>query len=400
MHQIQQKHTAPRGFTLVELPCDKLGSTELAEVRVVSKRKRYAFTLVELLVVIAIIGILVALLLPAIQAAREAARRTQCKNQVKQMILAMHNHENSLKAFPSGGIYPWPLINEYINPPNSPNGVPFTLGDQGLSWAYQILPYLEDGAVHGIKTNQQMETTPIPGYFCPTRRGPTRDNVNLGAAYLMDYAAAVPVRSRGQLAKVAPTANYDTSYLAKGAVDYAGCLREEFWGYRGSPIHRNEFQPAPTTSPPPAGYAGFFGVIVRSNRWVKSDPNKPEISGFYTPITFAKITDGSSNTMVVGEKRMIPSLHLIGAWHDDKGWADGWDPDVLRVTMCEVGADREIRGAEDRAAGYRFGSAHSSGFNAGFADASVQFLSYDIDIELFNRLGNRMDDELTDKSSL
>ena len=80
MHQIQQKHQAPRG-------CNVAGTLRVPSA-CPAKRRRYAFTLVELLVVIAIIGILVALLLPAIQAAREAARRTQCKNQVKQMILA------------------------------------------------------------------------------------------------------------------------------------------------------------------------------------------------------------------------------------------------------------------------------------------------------------------------
>ncbi len=111
------------------------------------RRNTNAFTLVELLVVIAIIGVLVSLLLPAVNAAREAARRTQCMNGTRQIGLAILNHESALSLFPSGRTVPWPKIEDY-----SSNGRPFGAEQQGWSWAFQILPYLEEGPKMRIVT--------------------------------------------------------------------------------------------------------------------------------------------------------------------------------------------------------------------------------------------------------
>jgi prepilin-type N-terminal cleavage/methylation domain-containing protein len=144
-----------------------------------------AFTLVELLVVVAIIGILIALLLPAIQAAREAARRNQCQNNLKQIGIAIHMHHDTKKAFPMGR-----------------NGTKQT----HVSWAYFILPYLEERTVYDAfdKTkdvyhdnNKRAMRTPIEVYACPSRRRAAADRnfdnddqppTVLGAATLGDYA--------------------------------------------------------------------------------------------------------------------------------------------------------------------------------------------------------------------
>src|ERR1700704_3934696 len=121
-------------------------------LRLPSRRMRDGFTLVELLVVIAIIGILVALLLPAIQSAREAARRTQCKNHLKQIGLGVLHHVDSFKFFPTGGTVYSPEISDYIV-----NGRPLGSDKQGLGWAYQILPYLEESAIKGITTEADLQ---------------------------------------------------------------------------------------------------------------------------------------------------------------------------------------------------------------------------------------------------
>src|SRR4051812_49238546 len=97
-----------------------------------TKEKPAGFTLVELLVVIAIIGVLVALLLPAIQSAREAARRTSCTNNLKQIALALLHYEETRGQFPLGS---YTAVQE-----------DHPAEEDGLGWATQILPQLEESA--------------------------------------------------------------------------------------------------------------------------------------------------------------------------------------------------------------------------------------------------------------
>ena len=221
---------------------------------------RIGFTLVELLVVIAIIGVLVALLLPAVQAAREAARRTQCTNQVKQIILSMHNHVSAKGAFPSGGVCPWPVVEYYLTPKGSATtvgGSPNGPARQGVSWAFQILPYLEGQQVYNIRTTAELESTPVSMFNCPSRRAnqmpvPNSTLGRLGTQYLMDYAAAVPVRSRGQ---VGDTMFNGWINKPASAADTIGCGRD-FWGLPGA-----DHNP-PARASTRVSYTGFWGVIV------------------------------------------------------------------------------------------------------------------------------------------
>jgi len=366
-----------------------LGAAERASARR-SVRRSHGFTLVELLVVIAIIGILIALLLPAVQAAREAGRRTQCKNHLKNIVLAMHNHVSAHKVFPGGGIGPWPKIENYVS-----GGRPLGPAKQGLSWAYQILPYIEEGSIQQAAiTTDQLQQAPIAIYNCPSRRGPTRDPVS--GAYLIDYAAAVPSRARSQFPD-----GFDDEYLKRAGYDTRGCNRREFWSGPNRPwyettapsINDSTTDNRTTAASLGGAYAGHWGVIVRGDYCAICSPAR-RTTGFYLAMTFAKITDGSSKTLLVAEKRLIPSQYFSGAWHDDRGWSDGWDPDTLRSTICECGQDREVAEAESDISGYRFGSAHAGVMNAAFADASVRTIDYGISQELLNSLAHRSDGDI------
>jgi prepilin-type N-terminal cleavage/methylation domain-containing protein len=124
------------------------------------------FTLVELLVVIAIIGVLVALLLPAVQAAREAARRSACTNNMKQVGLALLNYEAANQTLPAGTV-----MNSYGD-----SSVPSIPGTVQFGWSARVLPYLEQAAVFDqIDVDKSVADSSahagggalIPSYICP-----------------------------------------------------------------------------------------------------------------------------------------------------------------------------------------------------------------------------------------
>lgn len=372
--------------------------------------RRRGFTLVELLVVIAIIGILVALLLPAIQAAREAARRTQCKNNLKNIGLAIHNFCESQKQFPTGGSTNAPRIEDYLrDTPTAPEadrkGPPNGPEKQGLCWLFQILPYLEEGSVHGIVRQADIAKSPIPLYNCPSRRGVTiADNTNysdVAMVSLVDYAAATAGPARSEVGDAI------NGYLTNPYTSEVRGLA--FWGCPtcGPDVPDQ----AKVNAMKAAGTPVQFRGIIQRTDWVRVpvspfNPTGGRIAGFGVKMTFAKITDGASKTLLVGEKRLRPSEYSgfstrpgaqpkAAPLFDDRGWADGWDYDVLRSCMFPLSQDGETP-EDDVNFAYSFGAAHASAMNALLGDGSVTSISYDVDREMFNRLGHRRDGETID----
>jgi len=142
-----------------------------------SHYNRYGFTLIELLVVIAIIAVLVSLLLPAVQQAREAARRTQCKNNLKQLGLAIHNYHDVHAVLPPA----------YLGSPvvaGTAFGVSYPddnrNGASGLAWGVMILPFLEQSNLYQqfnptlplwAPQHATAVRTKLSGFLCPSAVG-------------------------------------------------------------------------------------------------------------------------------------------------------------------------------------------------------------------------------------
>jgi prepilin-type N-terminal cleavage/methylation domain-containing protein len=325
------------------------------------------FTLVELLVVIAIIGILVALLLPAVQAAREAARRSQCQNHLKQMALGMLNHESANKFLPVGG---WCAVRS--GDPDLGYGKA-----QPGGWPYNILSYIEETALHdmgsGLPTAQKnqifmtRDQTPVGIYYCPTRRPARAYPITTRNA---NHAAQIPVAAKVDYAMNVGNAacDYDTGL--------ATCMspNKPYW---------NTGVLWPT-------------LTVISNRDNPS-PNPPLENAL---VKLGQITDGTSKTYLVGECYRNPDTYdgrTIAAnddWscyngsQDDKERSVGYDARLYRVGHPPT---QDTPGVMPTSLRFGFGSAHTAGFYMAFCDGSVQFVTYDIDLETHRQNGHRAD---------
>jgi hypothetical protein len=335
------------------------------------------------------------------------------------MGIAMQNHVDAFRVFPTGGAVPNPSIGDYcsgtLNAPGTPNGT----NKQGLGAFYQILPFLEQNAVKGITTQTQLQSTIIPLYNCPSRRPAVKAGNASTGGQLTDYGTAQP-------ASPDPTGYCGTNaYVPLDAWPFTGpspgfAIRSYWCG--DSPASAGSWGTDPDHN------ALYGGVIVRTPYRIitpasASTPAKGEIvPGFPTAVKPSQISDGLSSTLIISEKVVRSDLYEGqaapdpggGGVSDDKGWADGWDPDSVRFTGVppisddDTGVCRNPNSAIQRTCiGFEgqipvlfFGSAHTSGVNACYADASVHFINFDVDHRVFNSLGTRAGEETLDTSKL
>ena len=224
--------------------------------------KRTGFTLIELLVVMAIIAVLIALLVPAVQKVREAAARLQCQNNLKQIGLAMHNFHNTYKHFPSGLMVPVGTGSGDILPSSCPRCQQPPMPGMWGSWLTWILPYMEQNNLYG-----EVILTAREYAYC---QGPNSPGASVVPTYICpsDYVPELTIQ-------------YGTYYF--GVNSYFGNAGTKAW---------------------PVSSASLNGVLY-----------------YNSSVRFRDITDGTSNTLLAGERysrdAAVPDVDLA----DWRGWA-------------------------------------------------------------------------------
>ncbi len=309
-----------------------------------NKRRGRGFTLVELLVVIAIIGILIALLLPAVQAAREAARKLQCSNHLKQIGLAVLTYEAQFTVFPI-------TIANYQE--KDPDGNELDVDGNGLTWMIGILPFLDQGALFdsinldgqgdkdlGIERpeNRPAVATSLSTYYCPSDS--TKGTVDKGfdGTRPADFEFA--------------TSNY-TGVM--GPHDYQN---SSIWG--GLPDCQS--------------YSAYGFKECSGTFWRHSHLAPPTISSF---------TDGTSNTIIVGE--VIPEYYPWLHWAVS---SDVFQPTHASINYIDTDPTAPWRNTAS------FTSRHPGGVQFLFGDGHVNFFNDEIDTEVYRGLSTRAGGEV------
>jgi hypothetical protein len=331
------------------------------------------------------------------------------------MGLAVQNLADAQGVLPTGGDGIFPEIQNYVTPYKSTNGTPNGPDKQGLSAFFQILPYLEQNAVHGLNTTEALQETVISLYFCPSRRGVTitlgQDTSTLGEPVaLIDYATATPCTCKTQ--------ECNERFDPRLSVPLTKTVQNAHHGTATPPANNNGWSFFRGRAG--AGSGGpdnsvYDGAIVRT-AWRHDYANHTNTAarsrayGLNTQkvIGWKEITDGVSNTLLIGEKLVPSNQYEGGGYSDDKGWTDGWDPDTVRSTCFAPYGDSDpivLNPANVNLFGtavdlWYFGSAHPGIFNTVFADGSCHTLSFDIDVVLLNNLGARNDDQIVDLGQL
>jgi prepilin-type N-terminal cleavage/methylation domain-containing protein/prepilin-type processing-associated H-X9-DG protein len=335
------------GFTVVEPLFDKL--------RAVSERERKAFTLVELLVVIAIIGILIALLLPAIQAAREASRRSQCANHLKQIGLAVQNFESSRGKVPPA----------YLS------------GTGHATWLVLILPYLEESVLYENSNAKKIYWGVPPAfvqsqvsvYYCPSRRAP-------GLSVSGDDSSGCSAHVPGALA----------DYALNGGDHQAWIYW--YYGTDRNGIARHTFE-LENAAP---GYLVGSCPDTTVSRWTAQRKLKD-------------VTDGLSQTFLVGEKYMHPEYFGQRLYGDNSFFNDNHVNNYVRQAGIQTSNHNffivpspnytddkfQLRNYLTR----NFGSSHSGGrCQFVYCDGSVHAIDPSVDQVTLGRLANIHDGEV------
>ena len=298
---------------------------------------RQGFTLVELLVVIAIIGVLVALLLPAVQAAREAARRMKCQNHLKQISLALQNYHDTYQRFPPGGIH----SNE-------------------TSWHVFILPYLEQKNLYD------------------------QFNFNAGAF----------TSGTGQVGRNA---------VALNKVDFYLCPSSPITKMMTSKPHDVNLPEIINGQVPYTthyyGIAGPTGPSIQGGAYAENKASEKTHGGISLQGIFpncgvsvrgAEITDGQSNTFIVGE--ISWTSQIVGTRY--RSWMRGCRVDDWSASARNVASSintPSIAFFNDIA----FGSQHPNGANFTMADGSVRFVSQNINLGTYKAAASRDGGEST-----